>query len=51
MKRESEVIRVTEQQFEECKEANDKGVEYGLEAKEGKLPSLHGALDQSRGSC
>ena len=42
VKRDTEVIRVTEQQFEECKEANDKGAEYILEPKEG-LPALFDA--------
>ena len=37
MKRDSEVFRVTEQQFEECKQANDNGAEYILEAKEGEM--------------
>ena len=37
MKRDSEVFRVTEQQFEECKQANDNGAEYILEPKEGEM--------------
>ena len=39
MKRDSEVFRVTEQQFEECKQANDNGAEYILEPKEGEMNS------------
>ena len=35
VKRDAEIIRVTEQQFEECRKANEKGVDYLLEPKEG----------------
>ena len=35
-KRDSEVIRVTEQQFEECKAANENGAAYVLEPKDGE---------------
>ena len=38
VKRDTEIIRVTEQQFEECKEANEKGMQYTLEAKDGMTP-------------
>ena len=35
-KRDSEVFRVTEQQFEECKVANENGAAYVLEPKDGE---------------
>ena len=41
MKRDSEVFRVTEQQFEECKQANDNGAEYILEPKEGEMKFIN----------
>ena len=48
VKRDAEVIRVTEQQFEGCREANESGADFSLEPKEGKSEHLIFSSNQSK---